>query len=450
MSGAAGTLHDRLAASGLDAAEIAGRVALIERARAAFEQDHGRAPLWGWLVPGRIEVFGKHTDYAGGRSLVAAVPRGFAVVAGPRDDGRVTAHDARWDARMDVNPADDPRAFTGWANYVAVVARRLARNFPGAPLGIDIAFASDLPRAAGLSSSSALVVGVASAIARRARLGDRPEWRAALPTLLDVAGYLGAVENGLTYGALASTSGVGTHGGSEDHTAILACRANHMSAFSYVPVRPAGERALPEAWRFVVMASGIEADKAGSANGRYNRASLATQALVSLWRRTTGAPARTLAAILAEPGAADALSELAGREGEGDFTPADLSRRLAHFRAEDARVPLALAAFERADADAIAAIAGASQIHAGSLLENQIPETVALARMAREEGAFAASSFGAGFGGSVWALAGASDADAFAGRWRAAYLGATPAVRDVASFVARPAPGAIDLRLTES
>ena len=39
----------------------------------------GGGPLR-WFVPGRIEVFGKHTDYAGGRSLLCCVERGFHVV----------------------------------------------------------------------------------------------------------------------------------------------------------------------------------------------------------------------------------------------------------------------------------------------------------------------------------------------------------------------------------
>ena len=34
-----------------------------------------------WYVPGRIEVLGKHTDYAGGRSLTAAVTQGFCAIA---------------------------------------------------------------------------------------------------------------------------------------------------------------------------------------------------------------------------------------------------------------------------------------------------------------------------------------------------------------------------------
>ena len=59
-----------------------------------------------------------------------------------------------------LQPPDGAAAFTGWRHYVDVVARRLAANFPGAPLGADIVFASDLPRASGMSSSSALVVAI--------------------------------------------------------------------------------------------------------------------------------------------------------------------------------------------------------------------------------------------------------------------------------------------------
>ena len=36
-----------------------------------------------WFVPGRIEVLGKHTDYAGGSTLVAAVDRGVTISIEP-------------------------------------------------------------------------------------------------------------------------------------------------------------------------------------------------------------------------------------------------------------------------------------------------------------------------------------------------------------------------------
>jgi galactokinase len=441
---------ERLGAAGFAHAEAESRAALVAEATAAFVRKTGGPPRWAWFVPGRIEIFGKHTDYAGGRSLVAAVPRGFAIVAAPRDDARVRAVDAKWRDSTEIDLADDDTRFVGWSNYVAVVARRLAHNFPGATLGADLAVLSDLPRAAGLSSSSALVVGVSLALIRRAGLERRPEWHAAIESRLDLAGYLGAVENGLTFRTLAGTSGVGTHGGSEDHTAILAGRADRVSAYSYVPVEHLGDDPMPDAWRFVVAASGVQADKAGSAKDRYNRASLGTRALVALANTSAGATWPTLAAALASaPDAMVRLRALAAERGTDGFSAADLSLRLDHFVGEDARVPLAAAAFRAADVAAIDELSRASQDDADRLLGNQTPETRLLAALAREQGAFASSSFGAGFGGSVWALAPASDADAFAARWLTAYRAAYPAMVRAEVFVTRPGPGAVDLSLSE-
>ena len=43
-------------------------------ARALLDRGHApRTPARVLIVPGRIEVLGKHTDYAGGRSLLAAL-----------------------------------------------------------------------------------------------------------------------------------------------------------------------------------------------------------------------------------------------------------------------------------------------------------------------------------------------------------------------------------------
>jgi galactokinase len=86
-----------------------------------------------------------------------------------------------------------------------------------------------------------------------------------------------------------------------------------------------------------------------------------------------------------------------------------------------------VAAFRTADAARLTALTEASQVDAEVLLGNQVPETIGLAGAALEQGAFAACSFGAGFGGSVWALVD-GDAEAFARRW------------DPAAFVARPGP----------
>ena len=439
-----------LAKIGLPEVDLDGRASLVADTIDGFREQVGDEPAWVVWVPGRIEIFGKHTDYAGGRSLVAAVPRGFVLAGLPRGDARVTAFDARWRQGTEVDLTRDEPAPQGWANYIAVVARRLASNFPGAPLGTSIVFASDLPRAAGVSSSSALVVGVAGSLIRRAGLEQWPEWQAAIRDRLDLGGYLGAVENGLTFGSLAGTSGVGTHGGSEDHTAILNGQPDRVSAFSYVPVRSQGSAEMPAAWRFVIMPSGVEAAKAGAARGRYNAASLATRALVDVWQRDHGAGAgQTLAAILSSGPEAERALRQALRTGAGEFTAAALDRRLSHFLAEDGRVPLALDAFARADAGALGALSASSQADAERLLGNQIPPTSALAALARESGALGASSFGAGFGGSVWALIDEAGLATFPARWRAAYERQYPSLPRGESFVVRPAPAATELELTD-
>jgi galactokinase len=234
----AATLAGHLVSAGLDEAERAAKAQLFQRTLDRWQRDIGTAPAAAWWVPGRLEVFGTHTDYAGGRSLVAPVPRGFVFLAASRLDRQIRAIDAK-DVRdpgdkknaahqesVAISQEQSPARFRGWRHYVEVTASRLARNFPGSELGTDIAFASDLPRAAGMSSSSALIVGIAISLSYAGRLRERSEWQADVRSIVDEAGYLGCVENGRAFGALTGDAGVGTHGGSEDHAAMLAGTAS--------------------------------------------------------------------------------------------------------------------------------------------------------------------------------------------------------------------------------
>lgn len=438
------SILQRLLHAGFTEHDARSRLDLATRAAEAFRVWAGREAVWGWFVPGRIEVFGKHTDYAGGRSLVCAVPRGFAVMAAPRADAVVRVLDAA-DGRSVVIDVCRATPLSGWANYVSVVVRRLADNFAGAPFGLDAVILSDLPRAAGLSSSSALVVGVATAVIRRAGLGDAPAWRARLSSPYLQAWYLGAVENGRDFPGLPGTAGVGTLGGSEDHTAILTCRAEHLSQNRYAPVVPLGDVAMPADWTFVVANSGIRADKTGDALHRYNRLSRGTEVLLALWNTHAADAEVTLAAALDRAGGPGAFGDLIDRSSDPEFSSDALHRRLIHFVREDARVPRAAAAVAAADREAVTALAADTQREADDLLGNQIAETRALADEALAAGAWAASSFGAGFGGSVWALAPADDALRLGAEWIARYRARCPHVEQVEWFVAPPGPGLLAL-----
>jgi galactokinase len=440
-------IASHFASLGMPQAYAESRAALVDhldaRAGAILE---GPAE-WRRFTPGRIEIFGKHTDYAGGHSLLAAVPRGIALVARPRPDGIVRIGDIFDGQVVEIDPATETAPhFHGIQRYVHVVAHRLFGNFPGCDLGMNIAIASDLPRASGLSSSSALCVGVALAMITRANLRARPEWQQHLRRVHDLAWYLGSVENGVDFPGLPGTSGVGIRGGSEDQTAILACRTEHVSLYRFLPVTPLGDTRMPDEWSFVIASSGVQADKADSVKDRYNRASYGARTLHEIWNRRSGEHTQSLSAALAAgPTAVKRLEKWI--EGDAAFSADDLQRRLHHFVRETARAPQAAIAFRDADRAALGHLSAESQADAHELLGNQIPETITLANLAREIGAFGASSFGAGFGGSVWAAVPTADAQQFGAAWSRAYAQRMPHVGLVDWFVARPGPPATELPL---
>ena len=72
-----------------------------------------------------------------------------------------------------------------------------------------------------------------------------------------------------------------------------------------------------------------------------------------------------------------------------------------------------------------------SHENADANLGNQVAETNALQRLARELGAVGSSGFEAGFGGSVWALVRTDEAEAFAVTRRPCLHGDPPTSREM-------------------
>jgi galactokinase len=429
-----------LARAGLPAdvsASLAARVARLV-VYLGGDRDHGRG-CRSWFVPGRIEVLGKHTDYAGGRSIVCAVERGLLVVARARGDDLLSITDVGRSSSI-VLSARDTDVPLHWAVYPFTVWRRLTANF-GPLRGADIAFESDLPSAAGLSSSSALMVGVLLALTRVNDLETTTAWRENIGGVEDLAAYAATIENGSSFGALRGERGVGTEGGSQDHTAILCSRAGQLTQFSYRPTRLERSVALPPPLTFVIGVSGVRAQKTGAARDLYNRAAQAVGTLMETWR-AAGGTEPTLADVVASSPDATRLRTLVADR------PA-LVNRLDQFVEESTTlVPAALDCLAAGDLGGLGTVVDRSQEIAGRWLGNQVPETVELARLARAHGAVAASAFGAGFGGSVWALVEAAGAPAFIEKWENAYRTAHPGPGVRAAFLTtRPGPPAFAVQL---
>ncbi len=376
-----------------------------------------------YVVPGRVELVGKHVDYAGGRSLTCAVDLALHVRAEALNEPVIRVRSAP--RRGLVTMAIDPRASAhgpAWSTYVAAVARRFARDFPHFRTGVNLQIRSDLPESAGLASSSALVTALATALADANDARHDPRWIAAAPNALARAEYFAAIETGAPYGRFGGEDGVGVRGGAQDPIAIICAEGGVASQFSYLPGRLERRVPWPADYVLAIGVSGVGATKTGNARRDYNRAADAMRALTSGWNLLTGRQDNTVAeALAARPDAGEQLAAIA-RKGSAAFADDYLVRRLAQFREEvQVIVPGVGDALRDRDFASLGQLVDRSQELAERALGNQVSETMALVRAAREGGAAAASAFGAGFGGAVWAMVPGAAAEAFVREWRGAY-----------------------------
>jgi galactokinase len=307
---------------------------------------------------------------------------------------------------------------------------------------------SDLPPAAGMSSSSALMVGIFLAMAAVNKLDQRAEYKANIDGIEALASYLGTVENGQSFGTLVGSKGVGTFGGSEDHTAILCGRSGQLSCYSYFPVRLEGHVALPNGFVFAIGSSGVVAAKTGAAREKYNRVSRLVSVGLEVWNAATGRNDKYLAAALgSSEDAVDQIRKILGQAKRDDFSGAELLKRFEHFVAENNEIiPTAIAALSTEDVSEFGRQVDRSQELSETLLGNQVANTVFLAKSARELGAVAASAFGAGFGGAVWAMVKEGDTVTFLEEWKGRYRDEYPEEGKSANFfVTRPGPATLRL-----
>ncbi|WP_338320848.1 galactokinase, partial [Streptomyces lonarensis] len=182
---------------------------LAAAARQFFERCHGAPADAVWTAPGRVNLIGEHTDYNGGLVLPVALPHRTAVAAAPRDDGLVVLHSAARSTAPVTLPVADLRPGTpdGWAAYPAGVLAELRASGADLP-GVSLAVVSDVPAGAGLSSSAALEVATAGALADLAGIDADPRMLAET-------------------GRLAEHRYAGVPCGVMDQLAVACCRADH-------------------------------------------------------------------------------------------------------------------------------------------------------------------------------------------------------------------------------
>nr|WP_306468483.1 hypothetical protein [Actinomyces sp. 186855] len=204
---------------------------------------------------------------------------------------------------------------------------------------------------------------------------------------------------------------------------------------------------FPEDWAFVVGVSGVAAEKTGAALEDYNRGPLTLRRVLARWNEATGRSDAFVAQAVAS-----LIGEATGEQPAGDpaleellsLTERGYERRRVEQLLEESLVlvPAGAAAIAAGDA-AVGEVLARSHALAASHLLNQVPETNALVDLAREMGAVGASAFGAGWGGSTYAIVPRRDAEDFATQWLERYRAAFPEAGARAStIVTRPGPSA--------
>ncbi|MFW6088187.1 MAG: galactokinase [Gemmatimonadota bacterium] len=373
------------------------------RSTRRFRELFGAVPAAAVRVPGRVNLIGEHIDYAGLPVLPMAIERGITLVVGSRSDGRVRVVNSsaeHGEREFAVERAIPPWPAGDWGNYPKAAVQGLVEAGYGVA-GFDAVIDSDLPQAAGLASSSALVVAIA--LGALAVAGGRAE---AAP--LELAALLARAEH---Y--------VGARGGGMDQAAILASRAGFASHVEFEPLRVAWIP-VPDDWAFVVAHSLTTAEKSGAARETYNARRAQVERALEL-------------------------------DGEGRELPAALRPRLRHVVSEAERVGHAVAALRSADIDAFGRLMLASHESLRADFEVSAPALDALVRDAMAAGAVGARLTGAGLGGCVLALVPASTLDGFLERLHTAFYeprGLPPGGgrRDYL-FAVRPGPGATVARI---
>lgn len=239
-------------------------------------------------APGRVNLLGQHIDHQGGFTNPIAIDRRISIAVARLDDPVLQCRnsdpkfapfeidlreivarvvDKPWDDVLALGLVDSlPGARDSWARYVLGAALYLANKglWTDFARGFCLYAKGDIPPAAGLSSSSALIVASMLALLKLLRV-ERP--REELVTMAGEAEYF-----------------VGTRGGCGDHAAILLSEKDTVGHFGFHPFGVLNQVAFPPDWRVLVCHSGHGAEKSTDVRAKFNHRVMAYH-LGRMWMR---------------------------------------------------------------------------------------------------------------------------------------------------------------------
>ncbi len=396
-------------------------------------------------APGRVNLIGEHTDYNGLPVLPMALRQSVRIAFAPKKNRLIQVRNANpryADATFQNGPDIPPSPPGDWTNYCKAAVQGLnvhfgVRSYPGMDLLVD----ADLPAAAGLSSSSAMVV--ASSLAYLRAIGKTLEKDI---SRLELAALLASAEH---Y--------VGTRGGGMDQAVIINGKAGYACKIDFFPVRTEHVPLLDD-HVIVVCDSTVRVEKSGDALHAYNAGPRLSRLATALLEQTAKAEfddgvqlerigdlyfgplclthlevTELCERTFVKPGmilqeAATRLqctTESIRERWIGDLPePSEgfpLQARVRHLRTEFRRVEEARDALQAGDPAAVGALMDESHRSCAGDYFISSPELDVLTQAARNAGAVGARLTGAGFGGATVNLVPTTEKDTFIERITASY-----------------------------
>lgn len=317
-------------------------------------------------VPGRVNLIGEHIDYHLLPVLPIAIDRRIHIAFRRREDRHIrAASDVFGDREFEWTTRLQPSLPGDWENYIKAAAQAVQHKWE-LNYGIDLAVVSDLPPAAGLSSSSALLTGITLALLRANGLDANFE---ELMEILPEGEYF-----------------VGTRGGGMDHAAVLACRQGAALLIHFAPLS-AAPVPIPANLSFLVAHSLTTAEKSGEVRAEYNA------------RRTAGSSGLRQLGF-------DSFGEALAQHSVGNLKSMAASRLrdpeqrcFRHVITEASRVARAVEALREGDGQSLGCILNASHVSLRDDLRISNDDLDELVLAAGASGALGARLTGAGFGG---------------------------------------------------
>lgn len=387
-----------------------------------FRDRYRSPPTFLARAPGRVNLIGEHIDYAGLPVFPMALQREVRIACRPRDDGLVlaaTTDPSYPPCHFETGPDIEPYEDGDWGNYLKAAVQGMVRAYD-LERGFDAVIDSSVPVAAGLSSSSALVIATALALAGSNDLDTEP---------IELAELMAAAEQ---Y--------VGTRGGGMDQAISAGAISGCAARVEFYPLRIEAVP-VPGDWRFIVAHSLVQAHKSGGAREAYNQRRAQTEEALARVVVRLGLPDAEVGSYR------DLLERVSGPEtlvAAEDCLEGDLLKRLRHVVTERERVARAEVAMRSGARASFGMLMNGSHASLADDYEVSIPELDELVAIAREAGAAGARLTGAGMGGCIVALAEEEHASAVVEAIRDRFYAARGRMDDLDDhlFVAKPAPGA--------